>query len=200
MDVSYLKAHPLDCCIYPRIFRDEEAESKCKEKCQNSNKLTCGRVCYFTEIGALVDGKFVPEALKHMFENGNNDTEKPRESTKGQLDDEWNAVIDESIKACDKEYKHKTVIPEKKLVKFINLYQICLRMYNFLNCPDLVSSKECDEVKDLITTCDKNTRDTLFGAFHEPRRHLQKQGATAGHVGPGSGGEISKGGKRKRKD
>jgi hypothetical protein len=108
--------------------------------------------------------------------------------------------LEESVKSCDKEHKHDAAIPEKKIVNFVHLYQICLRMHNYLNCPDAVSSKDCDDVKDLIKTCDKNTRETLFGAFHEPRRHLQKQGQTAGHIGPGSGGEISKSGKKERKD
>lgn len=171
---------------------------KCKEKCQNVDKPQCVRLCYLNEIGAYVDGKFVPDGIKRMFENGNNDTEKARESTKGSLDDAWKDVLEESIKSCDKEHKHDSAIPEKKIVNFVHLYQVCLRMHNYLSCPEMTSSKDCDEVKDLIKTCDKNTRETLFGAFHEPRKHLQKQGDTAGHIGAGSGGNLSKSGKREK--
>lgn len=192
--MSYLKLHPLDCCIYPKIYNDDEIISKCKEKCQNSDKDKCGRICYLNEIGAYVDGKFKPEGIKKMFENGCNDTEKAKESTKGPLDDSWADIIDESIKSCDKEYSHDAPIPENKISNFIHLYQVCLRTHNYLSCPNMTSSSDCDDIKNLIKSCDKNTRETLFGAFHEPRRHLQKEGAAAGNIG--AGGQLSKSGKK----
>lgn len=126
-----------------------------------------------------------------MFENGTNDTEKEREKTKGPLDDAWKEVIEESIKTCDKEFKHDEKIPENKIGKFVHNYQICLRTQNYLNCPDMVSSKDCDDIKDLIKTCDKNTKDTLFGAFHEPRKHLQKENKPHSGVAMGAGKSIS---------
>lgn len=187
MDVSYLKLHPLDCCVYPYIFKDEEVSAKCREKCESSKVPQCSRICYLTEIGAYVDKKFHPEGIKNLFENGCNDTEKARESTKGPLDDAWKDVLEESIKLCDKEYKHDAEIPEKKIADYVHKYQVCLRMHNFLNCPDMVSSKDCDEVKDLIKTCDKSTHETLFGAFHEPRKHIQKSNDKHGDIGPGAG-------------
>ncbi|KAG5666373.1 hypothetical protein PVAND_014404 [Polypedilum vanderplanki] len=179
-EVVYMKPHPIDCCTYPTFHEHEDLRSKCDKECKKNHDSNdyCARVCELTDYEIYIDGKIKLDNIKNLFVNGKSQNGEEVKQTKGQLDDTWTKILEESIKTCatDKEIKNDDEIPSSKISGLVLELLNCIRRHNFVACPDFNSSKECSELKDAVATCNKNSENFLFGVFHEQRKQDQAQG------------------------
>jgi hypothetical protein len=189
-EVVFMKPHPIDCCTYPALLENNGLREKCGTDCKNKHDTNehCTRVCELVEYEIYVDGKIKLDKVKNLFVNGkpeNGEGEVKQES--GHLDEAWDKIFEESLKTCekDKDVKDGDDVTEQKISDLVLGYVNCIRRHNFVACPHMVASKECDVLKEAITTCSKTSEYFLFGVFFEKRKKDQLEGGTMGAIGKG---------------
>lgn len=174
-----MKVHPIDCCIYPKLFDDATIDNKCEQMCKSTpHKHHCPRVCFLKDLEIYHDGKIKFENLKNLFIDGNNAA-----AGRGNVGDAWKDIVESSIKTCIAEYEVSESVKEEDVSMEVFDVINCVRRHNFVACPNYVDSKECADLKDAVKTCDKSTESMLFGVMHEERKDNKRKSDVNFHPG-----------------
>jgi hypothetical protein len=112
--------------------------------------------CRISESGVIVRGKFNASKVINLFYDGG--YEDPT-----NLTEKWTKVVEKSAKLCKKEVPTEKDINSVDYNYFYTKFIECIRMRNFLNCPDFKNNSNCKKIKDLMSKCD----DTNYPLLHE---------------------------------
>lgn len=96
--------HPYTCCKYPMRKILDRDQNNCRLKCSAVNDQKCCLLnCKYRETGVYVNGEFNDQALLRLYENFMN------VNGAGKYD-RWMAVIEKSIKKCERLRKNMSLL------------------------------------------------------------------------------------------
>ena len=161
--LASLETHPLECCIYPQFIDDlANVTHKCSILCKSlpAPPFHCLKNCKITESGVIVRGKFNGSKAINLFYEGG--YEDPTNMT-----EKWMKIVKKSTKNCENEVPTETDITGDDYNYFYTKFIECIRMENFLNCPDFSKASNCQKVKELIEKCNDSNYPMLHEFFFE---------------------------------
>ena len=108
----------------------------------------------------IVRGKFIGSKVINLFyEGGYKDPTN--------LTEKWTKIVKKSAKTCDKEVQTESDISSEDYIFFYTKFIECIRMENFLNCPELAKTTNCQKIKEMMTKCDDSNYQLLHEFFFE---------------------------------
>ncbi|KAL7011512.1 hypothetical protein ACKWTF_014297 [Chironomus riparius] len=162
-NLSTIETHPLECCIYPQFIDDlSEVTYKCSTLCKAlpSPPFYCLKNCKISESGVIARGKFNGSKVINLFyEGGYKDPTN--------LTEKWTKVVKKSLKTCDKEVQTESDITSEDYNFFYTKFIECVRMENFLNCPDYSKASNCQKINKIMSKCDESNYPMLHEYFFE---------------------------------
>ena len=118
------------------------------------------RNCKITESGVIVRGRFNGTKVINLFyEGGYKDPTN--------LSEKWKKIVQKLAEKCEKEVPIKADIKNDDYNYFYTKFIECVRMENFLNCPDFSNITNCLRIKEFMEKCDDSNYPMLHEFFFE---------------------------------
>lgn len=140
-----------ECCeIFSITFLTENRE-KCAMEClEEGVDPCCYDICYAERNGLFFNNELNETALFHSI------------TRRGDVGEEAVEVVKNSIKNCSAKINLNASSLTCNIPDYVYRFTQCVLSENFINCPKLSDSEDCQELTKLLRPCDKLALTCLF--------------------------------------
>ncbi|KAL7014294.1 hypothetical protein ACKWTF_015849 [Chironomus riparius] len=145
--------NPYICCNYPKFLIPRSIVNECTNDCKGTKNTCCSYLCIPQKSRTFVDGKLNQERIKKYFVKGIDEQELD------VVKNLWKLVIGRAMDECVNRFPESRNIGKCMPSSYSNTIE-CIKLENFLRCPNYNQTEECLEVKDNLNSCFRNS--TIF--------------------------------------
>lgn len=134
----------LKCCEIFSLSHLTENREQCAMEClEEGVDICCYDQCFVEKNGIFLNNSVNPTALLESITRG------------GNVGEEAVEVVKNSINKCRVGFNFNLTSLTCKIPEYVYIFTQCVLTENYINCPKLSESQECQELRKLIDPCDR---------------------------------------------